>query len=93
MRGVNIWPDETNMTWMTGRSTENTLANVNIQQLANILLAPPTRFNEALMLWCAFAWCAMKCRLYCLYRVCLQFAVKKAVVEEEELLKTVVTSK
>lgn len=48
------------------RSTENTLANVNIRQLANTLLATTTHFNQALIPWCAFAWCAMKCRLYCL---------------------------
>lgn len=53
------------------------LANVTIRQLANVLLATAACFNHALMLWFYIRFTQHKSY------ICLQFAIKEVVVDEE----------
>lgn len=56
------------------------LANVSVRWLAHVLLATAALFNEGLTLWCAFALCLIKCRLYCLFLFTVKKQSKEAIL-------------
>lgn len=42
-----------------------------------------THFKQALIFWCAFGLCGIKCRLYCLYHVFAIYLLKTSCWDEE----------